>query len=468
MKKKIIIIINHHLYLNNYVNSGAFEKLETKYNCYYIIDNSISRHDIKRIIKKNKYKSFIKKIVLFYDYPKLDKKLFTFLFNRVQLRNRHKIKNIYYLVKNQLRFKLFYNYPGETLFVAFKRLIIWLIKYTLRILNLIFINNFFDNPIKNFIRPNLSLIRIFESINPDLIIIPFNGNHISIFDSIRYKKKIRKYEVFLLSENWDNIYSRYMINHPEHIGLWGAQSKKYLIKQNYRGKSHILGAPRLERYFQERNKKYKRPYSYEYAVFFDNASPRIKDNLIFLKNVDEYIERNKLFFKNFKILFRPHPYTFLDDTDLINFENYKNIILDPQLKSRYNYNLLSSKIRKSDFKYSIGLIKNAKFLICSATSVNIEASIFHKKIIIYTPKNNSYDKKNRIIDLWEHFLEVTKFQNINICDDEKLIGPAIKNLYLSKTKLNKKLIDKQREQVVFFGNSSYNLRLLNTVKKILS
>ena len=70
--------------------------------------------------------------------------------------------------------------------------------------------------------------------------------------------------------------------------------------------------------------------------------------------------------------------------------------------------------------------------------------------------------------LWEHFLEVTKFQNINICDDEKLIGPAIKNLYLSKTKLNKKLIDKQREQVVFFGNSSYNLRLLNTVKKILS
>ena len=167
-------------------------------------------------------------------------------------------------------------------------------------------------------------------------------------------------------------------------------------------------------------------------------------------------------------MFRPHPYTFLDDTDLINFENYKNIILDPQLKSRYNYNLLSSKIRKSDFKYSIGLIKNAKFLICSATSVNIEASIFHKKIILYTPKNNSYDKKNRIIDLWEHFLEVTKFQNINICDDEKLIGPAIKNLYLSKTKLNKKLIDKQREQVVFFGNSSYNLRLLNTVKKILS
>ena len=46
---------------------------------------------------------------------------------------------------------------------------------------------------------------------------------------------------------------------------------------------------------------------------------------------------------------------------LIDFKKYKNIILDPQMKSRYNYNLPNSKINSSDSKYSIGLIKNAKF-----------------------------------------------------------------------------------------------------------
>jgi len=257
-----------------------------------------------------------------------------------------------------------------------------------------------------------------------------------------------------------------MINHPSHIGVWGEQSKKILKLHNYEGCAHNLGAPRLERHFKEKNKKYRSPYKYNYAVFFDNASPRISDNKIFLKEIDEYIEKNKKDFKNFKLIFRPHPYTFLSDIGLINFKKFKNVIIDPQMKSRYTYNLSSSKIRSSDLKYTIKLIKNAKFLVCSASSVTIEASIFHKKIIIYSPKKNSYDKKLRLIDLWEHFKGVTKFPNIKVCDNKNKIGQLFKEANKSKTNENKVLIDKHVNNILFSDKRRYGERLADTLHQI--
>ncbi len=467
-KKNIIIVLNYALYIKSYINSGAFKDIEKKYNCYYVLDNSIKDTQLKEIINNPLYKKFKKKVLLTFEYKKLETKFFSMLFNRVQLRNKNKIKNISHLIKGQLRFKLFYKYVNETIFTGFKRFIIWCIKASERIINYIFIHEIFDEILKKLIRTNQSLINIYKKINPDLVIIPFNGNHISIYDSIKYFKKQNKKNIFLLSENWDNLFSRYMISHPNYIGVWGQQSKEILKVHNYKGVAYNLGAPRLEPYFKEKNKKYKNPYNFKYAVYFDNASPKKIDNLILLKKIDKYIEKNKKDFKNFKLIFRPHPYTFLRDIDLINFNEYKNIILDPQMKSRYSYNLPSSKIKSSDSKYSIGLIKNAQFIVCSASSVTIEASIFHKKIILYSPKNNSYDKNERLIDLWEHFKDITNFPNIKVCDDENKIGVMLKNFNNSKLKINKNYIDKFRNKVLYSDKSSYGKRLYTAVNKILN
>ena len=466
-KKNIIIVLNYSLYLKSYINSDSFKHLEKKYNIYYVLDSSIKETEIKKIVKKPLYKKFKKKIILIFKYKKIETKFFSMLFNRVQFRNRNKIKNISYLVNRQLKFKLFYNYVNESFFTGVKRFLLWCIKFSVRILNYIFIHEIFDEIFKKFIKTNQSLVNTYKKMNPDLVIIPFNGNHISIFDSIRYFKKINQKKIFLLSENWDNLFSRYMINHPSYISVWGQQSKNILKVHKFKGKAYNLGAPRLEPYFKEKNIKYKNPYNFNYAVYFDNASPRKNDNLIFLSKIDNFIEKNKNDFKNFKLIFRPHPYTFLHDISLIDFKNYKNIILDPQMKSRYNYNLPSSKIKSSDGKYSIGLIKNAKFIACSASSVIIEASIFYKNIIIYSPKNNSYNKKFKLLDLWEHFKDVSKFPNIKVCDDENKIGPMLKEFNNNKLKISKQRIDKLRNNILYSNKLNYSKRLYDTVNKII-
>ena len=73
--------------------------------------------------------------------------------------------------------------------------------------------------------PNNNLLNLYKNENPDMVIIPFNGNHISIFDTIRYFKKKRMKKVLMVSENWDNLFSRYMINHPDFISVGESKLK---------------------------------------------------------------------------------------------------------------------------------------------------------------------------------------------------------------------------------------------------
>ena len=254
-----------------------------------------------------------------------------------------------------------------------------------------------------------------------------------------------------------------MINHPDFIGL-GEQIKNSketkLQRQNF-----TIGTPWLDEYFIKKNKKYKNPYNFNYAVFFDNATPKKNDNLIFLNKIDKFIEKNKKDFRNFKLIFRPHPYTFLNDMHLIDFKKYKNIILDPQMKSRYTYNLPESKMTSDDFKYSLSLIKNSKFILTSASSVTIEASIFYKNIILFSPKNETV--KKRLIDVWEQFNDVAKFPNIKICDDPNTILNYIKKSISPQKKTSHNKIDKYRNKIVFSDGKKFSSRLYGKISSVI-
>ena len=66
----------------------------------------------------------------------------------------------------------------------------------------------------------------------------------------------------------------------------------------------------------------------------------------FLNNFENFIEKNKKTLGNCKLVFRPHPFTYINNLELINFENYRHVILDPQMKDRYTHNLINLKFQK--------------------------------------------------------------------------------------------------------------------------
>ena len=468
MKKKIFIVLNHLLYIKNYVYTNAFEKLEKKYNCFYILDNNIKEKQIENIVGKKRSSSFKKKIIFRFKYNNFQKKIFTYLFEKIQYKHKNTFSNIKYQIYyyNNIKLnRLFYPYEKPNLVLGIKRILIWSIRKFKRFLHIIFFHKIFDDIIKSLILPNNNLLNLYKNENPDMVIIPFNGNHISIFDTIRYFKKKRMKKVLMVSENWDNLFSRYMINHPDFISVWGEQIKKPLKKQNYKGKIFTIGTPRLDEYFIKRNKKIKNPYNFNYAVFFDCANPVKQDNDIILDKIENFLEENKKKYKNFKLIFRPHPYTLNEELEIIDFSKYKNIILDPQMKSRYTYNLPESKMTSDDFKYSLSLIKNSKFILTSASSVTIEASIFYKNIILFSPKNETV--KKRLIDVWEQFNDVAKFPNIKICDDPNTILNYIKKSISPQKKTSHNKIDKYRNKIVFSDGKKFSSRLYGKISSVI-
>ena len=81
-----------------------------------------------------------------------------------------------------------------------------------------------------------------------------------------------------------------------------------------------------------------------------------------MNTFENFIEKNKKKLGNYKLVFRPHPFTYIKNLELINFKNYHHVILDPQMKSRYTFNLKRFKDFNNDFIYSINLIKNSNLL----------------------------------------------------------------------------------------------------------
>tara|TARA_B100001057_G_scaffold501082_1_gene620336 strand:- start:4040 stop:5458 length:1419 start_codon:yes stop_codon:yes gene_type:complete len=468
-KKKILIIFNETLYFRNFLLNGSFKDIERKYICNYIVDNKINLKIVKNILGTKIYKKFKKKLVYSFEYTNKQRNLYTYFFSKKQYNKKHIFPNIKLYFHRLKSFKIFYEYDKPTIILGIKRFILWIINL-LKIFSFTFLDfKLFDRVITRYILAKSNLINFLKKYKPDLIIIPFSGSHISIFDVIEHYKKLGEKKVFLITENWDNLYSRYLINHPDYIGIWGDKMRVQLRKQNFNGKSLVLGAPRLKKYFDYRNQNLKKIFNFKYIVFFDNTVPKKIDNEIFLNNFESLIERNKKTLGNYKLVFRPHPFTYIKNLELIDFKNYRHIILDPQMKDRYTHNLLDSKISKDDFMYSVKLIKNAEFIIASTSSVILEASILYKKVCIYSPKKNSHLKNQKLIDLREHIKTVMNFPNISICDDEKKLESYVhKNLLRKNSNFKKKEVDKFRKKLLFSDNTTFEKRLSKKISNILN
>ena len=468
-KKKIFIIINYDIYLKNFIFNNSFKEIQEKYDCLYLFDENLKKNSfasIKSIIKKIGKKKFLG----FFNYPKKDQFLFRWLFNRQQWKNLDKFKNIRYFKDEYLRFKVFYPYEKDkkTLYLGFKRLALQLIKLINYYFNIIFRFAFIDKVISNKINTNSTILKLIKKHNPKVILIPFSGSHLSIFDTIRISKKLKSFKTYLISENWDNLFSRYFLqDHPDYIGVWGNQSKKALKIHKFNDKnSFILGSARNQIFFDKRNKKDKKIYNFSYASYFDFALTDKSDLEKTLFTIDEHITNNKNFYKNFKLIYRPHPYPFKKDLKILDFQKYKNVILDPNMESRYTYNISNKLV--DDSEYLLNMIKNSKFIICAPTSQAIEASIFHKKIILYDPPmENSKNKGEALVDDWEHFNGVKNLDNIEYCRSIDQVIKKFENMFKKDKKLANSKIDKQLSYILFNNKKNYGTRLLDSLTKVI-
>ena len=451
MKKKILILINSDIYVRNYLETNAFNKLIKNFNCYFIA-HSDGVFNKKKLIKKLK-NNFIGYI----NYPEFEFRNFQKYLYKNHLLNKEKSKTISYLKKIILSPKLYW--PGEKwheLLYKFPiRLLSWL-KKNIEFLIMKFFNK------KVFVKkPNLDVVRICEKIKPDLVIFPLQDAHLASFDLLQINKKNK---TLGLIDNWDNLSSRptYQLK-PKYITVWGNQTKKHAVKfQKYKENNiFVIGTPRFNEYFKKRNIEIKSNFKFKYILFLESFNNF--NNASLLKKLDNFINNNKKF-KNHKIVYRPHPWQRKNRTT-IQEKEFKNLILDPQLKKNYLSRNFSTSFQPNIDYYS-SLIKNAEIVITGPTSMLIEASIFYKKILLLGYNSKSSTPYSEELKNFEHLEGVEKFTNVRtVVKESNLINDL---LDISNININKKKIDKIRNYYLNYSGIRYSDMLFSITKKIIN
>ncbi len=466
--KKILICLPSKYY-DKYIELDAFKELKKKFNVSFLLN-------------KNKWKNSNYKPKDKY-YYNLDKKQHTFFLRTIRLflaanKNlsktfRFNLKRWYPNLKDYIKiektiqkdfdspnninhFKIFLKYFYKAFW---KRVIFFFLSNKI-------IFHLYKNLILSRVKLNNDILEVVEKIKPDLIIYTTHCYEPETFMIPKIAKDMGAKTLFLV-DNWDNVSCKTVFyNKPDFLGVWGEQSRNHAEKIQSIQKKNIflIGSPKFDNYLLLRKKKMKNIFKHKYVLFFGIVE--LYNDIEVLRLLDKEISENKIFYKDLKIVFRPHPSRpniFLHSKKIRNF---KNIIFDPNMD-----NYLKTKNKKfleNKKLYFEKLLSNSLFNIGGLTTVTIESLMFKKKQIFYC-----YEEKDNITDpksLFENSLHFEKIEKVSALTKSKSLNLVIKNfreMYKNKNynKINKNL-DNEINYFYYISNKTYSKKLLFIVKKI--
>ena len=260
MKKKILIIIENNLLIRNYFDTNAFNLIKKNFICTFLFKKTLKKNiNIKKnyfFFKENiKNSHRLSKIIIRKIYQNKEKSTSYEFISDVY---KNKI-NLYF--KNQGVLANLLYFPKRLAALIFRQINFFYQK-----------SIFFENK-DNFFLKNLEINQDIkknvEDCKPDLIIFPYQSMESEGLYSVLKIAKNKKIPTLGLIDNWDNIFTRPMVNlKPDYLTLWGNQSEKIAIKRHNYSKKNLfkLGTPRFDKYFTDRDFKLNNQFKFKYIL----------------------------------------------------------------------------------------------------------------------------------------------------------------------------------------------------------
>jgi hypothetical protein len=458
MKKKIFFIITNDLFVRNYILNNTLSNLDKTYDVYLLACKETVSLKKNLLNKKN--------FLGFYSFSKKERQLYRKYHTNSFLRSELKSKTMKMGLRKILALKIIW---GDEFFLkSVLMLTLRLLSFFKKIFLYIyyrFICAFFAEEKEYVFNLNTKLDRFFLKYNPDLVIVPTQGDDIGYYYLSIFCNK-NKIKTLALVDNWDNFSSRLHLKpHMNYYAAWGEQSRQHALNfQNINlNKVFNLGSARYQDYYLYRNKKINSHFRFKYILFLEGFGLTKGLEKVF-DNLETILNKEKKY-KNLKIIYRPHPWR--KDIKTVNVNKYKKIILDPQLKKQYQEKNFHTSFQP-DLSYYPSLIKNAEFVIAAPTTMVIESLIFYKKIILLAhDKGTLFGHYDHLVNI-EHFDGLVDKYNINTCWNLNELEDVFYKTYKKiKYKNNKRTIDKQINYYLYNDNNSYKTRLDNIIKKII-
>lgn len=461
-KKKIVINICFDLFIRNYIINNSFEKLEKKYDCYFIASGDT-------VLLKNKIRKK-KNFLGFYKFTELERKRANlyFLIHCFKQKNNSRAMNFNLKVMLKPKFK----YDNEKIFnialMFFPRILSNIVKriklFTFSLLNLEI--DYLDKNSKG----RKFLKKTIDEINPNLIISPIQGWHIghNEINKIAKKKNIKTLSII---DNWDNCSSKPMLKpFYDNYLVWGKQSLNHAHKIHKINKKniHLIGTSRFSNYYKLRSKKLNSHFDFKYILYIESWGIGYfslhKDDQAALEILDQMLENKKNEYKNTKIIYRPYPWRFT--REIIDISKFKNVILDPQIKQNYLKRNIDTSFQP-DLNYYPSLLKNAEIVIAGPTTMVIESALFNKKTIMMSQNSNRFVSNGNFVENSEHFDEIEKIKLITICKNLDNLSNIIERKINNEKLENFSSLDKKINYFLYNDKKEFKKRLLDKISKII-
>ena len=457
MKKKLVFIIDSDLYIRNYFETGVLKKLSKIYDIFFIFSDEVTN---KKFIKKNK------KFLGYYSFSNFKKRIY-YLFNNILIwKYRKKSSSFIFRYHRLLNFQDFpIKMKSNKKKFFFKN---FLIKLYIRLLSINFIFFLIKKILNNKYFLNKDVSVYLKKINPDLVIYPTNAFE-PLVSEIPIICKLYKTKSFFLIDNWDNLSSKsILINHPDYISVWGKQTANHANKiQNIPQKKILIGGtPRYDVFFQKRNLKFKNLYNKKKYILFLGTSLKFDEEKA-VERINFILEKNKSFFNNCYLIYRPHPWR--QSQDLVNIKKLKKTIINKNVIKNY-LNLNFETSFQPNLNYYPSLLSNAEYVIGGLTSMMIEALIFKKKYVALTFNDKkNYTNQYVVAKYFSHFKEVKKIKSISFQANISILSleKKMKRIWLERKNLDENL-NRDIKYIINNGNHGYLNKIKESLNQILN
>lgn len=444
MKK--LIVISNDLYIRNFIQTGAFSEIEDN-ETYYVASDNV-KHISKLKNKKNylatiKEKKWRNTIFLYLFFPFLtftyESKSSSFKFRSERL--LHSSVPTPYKILHTIAFL-----SSRTFKKPMLSLYMRLLGY------------------------NKHLYEVIKKLKPDIVLVPSSAADVLGTDATNICKKLH-IPVMHLINGWDNLSSKivYPIN-PDYLCVWGSQSKEFAEKIHGISSSRVfeIGVPTFDSYFHIKKETLKSYYSFDYALFAGCAVPF--DEISALRILDDAIEKANI--KNFKIIYRPHPWRSLRSCfDKFEPEKFKHIVLDNQMMEVYskqvkndNLNLFRTSNFLPSLEYYPSLLHNARFVICPLSTMTLEAAIFERPVLVIAYDDGVHITSPHNLLKYDHFNGIETLDGMIMCKNKKDFGKSFMNVYDITKDIKKGNILEQLRYYIYYDEDTYSKRL----KKVLN
>jgi hypothetical protein len=288
------------------------------------------------------------------------------------------------------------------------------------------------------------------------IFIAFGSSKDMHFDELIKNFNEKKIKTILITTNWDNATSKPYINKPSEVWTWGKQTE-LLSKKIYNIKSIAVGTPRFEQYKNIKiNKKaaklkLKLNTKYKYIAFTGSAFPF--DELLVIENILLFFKKNNL--KNYRLIYRPHPFAFIDHETSLRKINKENFILDPSI------DIFAAK----PFMQSYFLLNAVEGIICPSSTLLVEAEYVKTPALCVAFNSKKYNIFNWHMNTkyQPHFKIFLNSKDHIFCWDIKSFQKNLKRLIFMKKKNNKNFY----KQIVFNNKISYVNNIIKNIERVI-